>query len=204
MESFQFIDPSDQLFQQTSGKILHQFIMVTVHLRTDRPGQLLWTYFRVDFDNNPYPSGRHIVGLSDDHEGLRGHSRGLGRLSGADQPVENGPSLDDIASLLEVVHHRRMLRGYNGFCRDSLWLTENLLLSTARKYSQHWLAGPSKPEALRTYAEYMILYDQDPVTQSLVGMGTRPVRHPDRIKLHDEDVRIILEEWIPSTKAGFI
>jgi len=220
MESFQHTDPTDVLFVATAGQIVHQFLMITVHLRTDQPGQPLWTYVRIDFSDQPFPHGRQLAELSDDHEALRGPSRGLGRLDGSDQPVENGPSLDDIASLLEVVH-RRTLGGYNSFGRNCLWLTENLLLSTARKYPQHWVAGRSWPEGLKHYAEYnsdavgcitAMLYP-DPGRQTFVGAGIRAWRNaaafftqsnPNRIISHDEDVRIILVQWSPCVKAGFI
>ena len=221
MESFQSTDPNDTLFKQTSGKVVHQFIMVTVHIGSDVPDQWTWTYFRVDFDNNPWPHGRQIVALSDDHEDLRGHySRGLARVAGLNQPRENGPSLDDIASLLEVVH-RRTPGGYDGLSRNCLWLTENLLLSTARKYSQHWLAGYCEPEPLRRYTEgnsdavacIMKLVFHSPIEQAIAGTAVRAVRgiqafftqaSPNRIEAHDEEVRLILEGWQPSVKAGFI
>lgn len=132
VESFQGTDASDPLYQHTSGKIVYQFKVVTVRLPSGTPGKRAETYFRVDFDNNLPPHGRQMVALSDDHENLRGQSRGLGHLAGPGQSAENGPSLDDIATLLEVVH-RRTLGGYDGLSRNCLWLTENLLLSTARK-----------------------------------------------------------------------
>ena len=219
MESFQGTDASDPLYQHTSGKIVHQFIVVTVDLRSEAPGKRTKTYFRVDFDNNPQPSGRQMVALSDDHDNLRGQSRGLGRLSGPEQAPENGPSIDDIAMLLEVIHHRT-LGGYDGLSRNCLWLTENLLLSTARKYSQHWLAGHCDPEPLRRYTEggsdvvtcVSQLAFQDPVQQAIAGFGIRAVRGmqafftqaaPNRIELHDDDVRLILEQWMPGVKARF-
>ncbi|KZT72136.1 hypothetical protein DAEQUDRAFT_58553 [Daedalea quercina L-15889] len=220
MESFQFTDPNDPLSKHTSGKIVHQFIMVTVHVR-DVAGEWAWTYFRVDFDNNPPPHGRQNVALSDDHEDLRGYwSRGLARIAGVDQPGENGPSLDDIASLLEIMH-RRTPGGYDALSRDCLWLTENLLLSTARKYSQHWLAGHCKPEPLRRYTEgnsdvvacIMQLVFHDPISQTVAGTAVRAVRGmqafftqaaPNRIEPHDEEIRLILEEWQPCVKAGFM
>ncbi|KAH9935548.1 uncharacterized protein B0H18DRAFT_976214 [Fomitopsis serialis] len=198
----------------------NQFIMITVHLRTNQPGQPLWTYVRIDFSDQPFPHGRQLAELSDDHEALREDSRGLGRLEGSDQPVENGPSLDDIASLLEVVH-RRTLGGYNTFGRNSLWLAENILLPTARKYPQHWVAGRSWPEALKRYAQYnsdaagciaAMLYPE-PVSQTLMGAGIWALRsaavfftqsNRNRIISHDEDVQIILLQWNPCVKAGFI
>lgn len=220
MESFQVTDTNDPLYQHTSGKIVHQFIIITVHLPNGQPGQWTWTYIRVDFDNNPQPHGRQIAALSDDHDGLLGPSRRLGRVAGLGQPVENGPSLDDIATLLEVVH-RRTLGGYDGLSRNCLWLTENLLLSTARKYSQHWLAGFCEPEPLRRYTEggsdvvtcVSQLAFHDPIQQAVAGFGIRAVRGiqafftqaaPNRIELHDDDVRLILEQWTPGVKARSI
>ncbi|TFY68689.1 hypothetical protein EVJ58_g872 [Rhodofomes roseus] len=222
MESFRDSDPTTGLYKATFGHIVHQFIMITVHLRTDQSCQPLWTYLRVDFEDisHRYPQGCQTVTFSDDHEGLRRRSDGIGRVEGLHQPVENGPSLDGIASLLEVVH-RRTPGGYNCFARNCLWLTENLLLSTALKYSQHWLAGFVKPEALKRYAERRgdavacvtgMLY-HDPFTQPLVGIGVSAWRGaaaffthagPNRVESHDEDVQLILEEWMPCVTAGFI
>jgi len=218
MESFQVIDRTVQLFAKAAGQITHQFIMVSVDLRTDHPEWQNWTYLRIDFDDQPFPNGRPLVALSDDHEGLRGYSEGLGRIARLDQPVENGPSLDDIASLFEIVHSRT-LGGYTCFSR--MWLTENILLSTALKYLHHWLAGYVRLEALRRYAECEIdvvacvtgMLFREPAIKASAGPALMALRgvpalfahsHPNNIEVHDEDIRVILEEWRPSVQAGFI
>ena len=215
VENFQATNPDSKLFAVTSGQIVHQFTMITVHLRGNQPGQWHWTYLKIDFSDQPFPAGRQLVTLADDHEGLRyrDHSRGLGRVSGKDQPLENGPSLEDIASLLEAVHHRT-LGGYNCFGRNCLWLTENLLLATARRHSEHWLAGYCHPESLRRYLRNecdaiaciseMTYSQHGPIARAIVGFGiwawrtaavTVTQSSPQRIESHEEDLRLILEEW---------
>ncbi|EPT04981.1 hypothetical protein FOMPIDRAFT_112377, partial [Fomitopsis schrenkii] len=213
MEGFQATNPDSKLFTLTSGQIVHQFIMITVHLRGHLHGQWQWTYLKIDFSDQPFPEGSQLVTLADDHEGLRynDQSRGLGRVAGKDQPVENGPSLEDIASLLEAVH-TRTLGGYNCFGRNCLWLTESLLLATARRHSNHWLSGYCHPESLRRYLggecdaitciSGPMTYG-NPVAQAVVNVGIRAWRNaailvthsgPKQIETHEEDVRLILKE----------
>lgn len=225
MEGFQATNPDSQLFSLTSGQIVHQFIMITVHLRGPLHGQWEWTYLKIDFSDQPFPAGRQLVTLGDDHEGLRYHdqSRGMGRVAGKDQPANNGPSLEDIASLLEAVH-ARTLGGYNCFGRNCLWLTENLLLATARKYSEHWLSGYCHPESLRRYLRGEcdavtcisgMTYGGRVLAQPLVNAGMRVWRNaamlatsggPNQIQTHEEDIRLILMEWQkrPHLQARFI
>ncbi|TFY68691.1 hypothetical protein EVJ58_g873 [Rhodofomes roseus] len=219
LESFHLRDQTTPLFTpRISGKITHQFLMISVDFRTYPPEHHPWTYLRIDFDEDPFPNGSQLVALSDDYDDLRGYSKGLGRIAAPDQPVENGPSLDDIVSLLEVVHGHTF-GGYTCFSR--MWLTESILLSAALKHAQHWSSGYVRPKALRRYAELEsdvatcttgILY-HDPVMQALAGPGLRALRsvsasftqsHPNRVEVHDEDIRVILEEWQPSVQARFI
>ncbi|KAH9839453.1 uncharacterized protein C8Q71DRAFT_749573 [Rhodofomes roseus] len=151
LESFHLCDQTTPLFTpRISGKITHQFLMISVDFRTYPPEHHPWTYLRIDFDEDPFPNGSQLVALSDDHDDLRGYSKGLGRIAAPDQPVENGPSLDDIVSLLEAVHGHTF-GGYTCFSR--MWLTESILLSAALKHAQHWSAGYVRPKALRRYAE---------------------------------------------------
>ncbi|KAH9935547.1 uncharacterized protein B0H18DRAFT_976212, partial [Fomitopsis serialis] len=180
-------------------------------VRMDHPEWQNWTYLRIDFDDQPFPNGRQLVALSMT-------TTGLGRIAHLDQPVENGPSLDDIASLFEIVHSRT-LGGYTCFSR--MWLTENVLLSTTLKYLQHWLAGHVRPEALRRYAECESdvftcvtgMLFRDPAVKASAGPALMALRgvpalvahsHPNNIEVHDEDIRVILDEWQPSVQAGFI
>lgn len=216
MEGFQATTPDTKLFALTAGQIVHQFIMITVHLRGEQPGQWQWTYLKIDFSDQPFPAGRQLVTLADDHEGLRYNkqSRGLGRVAGPEhRHYENGPSLEDIVSLLEAVHSRT-LGGYNCFGRNCLWLTENLLLATARRYSAHWLSGFCHPESLRRYlrgecdaiacVSGMTYGQHGPIAQAMVGFGIWAWRTaavmathsgPRQIETHEEDIRLILEEW---------
>ena len=213
MEGFQDTTPGGKTSSLTSGQIVHQFIMITVHLRGNQPGQWQWTYIRIDFVDQPFPAGQQLATLADDHEGLRAQSRGLGRVAGKGQPLENGPSLEDIASLLEAVH-KRTLGGYNCFGRNCLWLTENLLLATARRHSKHWLSGFCHPNSLTQYLRGecdaitcisgMTYGHRGHVAQAMVGIGMRAWRTaaiiathsgPKQIETHEEDLRLILAEW---------
>ncbi|OSX66281.1 hypothetical protein POSPLADRAFT_1043737 [Postia placenta MAD-698-R-SB12] len=217
LESFQIIDPNNELVRGTLQLFGHQFLIASVRVKNKQHPNGFWTYVRMDFaGDTPAGVGQYTF-LNDDFETLRSGAKGLGRLSAESQPTHAGPSLDSFASLLEIVYAKTPR--YDVFSRNCMWHTENVLFSTARKFAQHWLAGDIRQEALRRYTAGQSdavtcateLSIPNPVLRwwgaTSVGLmrGTQAFftsQAPDRIKNHDDEVRGIVEAWNLTVQAS--
>lgn len=213
LESFKIIDPKGFLLQSSVGLFSHLFVIATIRVEKEGHTDGILTYIRVDFDSEPFEGHdvAQVASLSDDHEILRNGARGLGRLASTESSAHSGPSLDAFASLLEIVYSQTPR--YDVFSRNCLWLTETLLLSTARRYSEHWVANYICPDALRQYVAGEIdavtcvttLSIDNPVARWFGATSTGVLRAtqsfftcmgPDHIKPHDEEIHGLVKAWI--------
>ncbi|PCH43595.1 hypothetical protein WOLCODRAFT_75634 [Wolfiporia cocos MD-104 SS10] len=197
--SYKIIDPNDQLLRNTLWLFSHQFVVMSIHLK-DGP-----TFIRIDHG----PDGQY-VSFANSWDALQAGAAELGRLSKERQSVHTGPSLDALASLLRIVHART--HGYDVFSRNCFWMTETILFSMARKYSDHWLNGRTSPDALQRYARGQLdaltcatdLSIWHPVgraigrtffgvTRASQSFFTASV--PDRLVPQDAEIDCVLSNW---------
>ncbi|PCH43596.1 hypothetical protein WOLCODRAFT_164569 [Wolfiporia cocos MD-104 SS10] len=139
--SYRVVDPDDRHYKIRLGPLSHHFILLAVHI----PDLARASSIRID-----YGPDVHYITFSDNWPELRAGAAEIGRLDKRNQPIQMGPSLAGLASLLEIVHSRFCVT--NILSQNCFWFTETILFAMARKFSSHWLGGRVAPVALQRYA----------------------------------------------------
>ncbi|KAI0660916.1 hypothetical protein C8Q70DRAFT_752164 [Cubamyces menziesii] len=138
-ETLQDTSSSSATVRATQGLLGHQFNIATV-LMPDRRK----THIRTDYYAVP-PAGcpsRLAVLIGDDYRGLTKDSKLLSRVAVPADPVKyrDAPTIDMLASLLNVADTRLKRVAYDLFGRNCLWMSDLLFYSVVRQYRSAWLA----------------------------------------------------------------
>ncbi|TBU42911.1 hypothetical protein BD309DRAFT_961902 [Dichomitus squalens] len=121
---------------ENAGLITHRYSVVAIMHPHGGPPTFMKLHLRAVGVNVPVLTAE----LSDDRSALiRPCDRRLAALElSPGHPVQDGPSLDALAKLLDIIQ-RRVVR-YELFGRNCFWLADLVLFGSALKFRKHWLA----------------------------------------------------------------
>ncbi|KAI0707090.1 hypothetical protein C8Q76DRAFT_143883 [Earliella scabrosa] len=240
VESYQKPDPG------TAGVFGHQYVLVGVLLPrappcgtqsdVSDPANLKESYLRFDLHT---ASARTVqwdgpvvlrVQMHDEQSALArdplrllSMSLPLERLRGSGGggvEVAQGPSLDALAMLCELVQ-ARVGRGYGMLGRNCIWLNDLMVFGMARKFGAHWMAHARlEPEGtmrrfmrgeinvIRAGTECSVPNETARWFAVVTGTAVRGIQamltagDADRFLMHDDEVNEVLGAWrgyVPAT-----
>ncbi|KAJ7085765.1 hypothetical protein B0H15DRAFT_846299 [Mycena belliarum] len=204
MDAFKVTEATDFLLNKTSGKYSHHFILVEI-------GTTPPLFARIDFQGwreVQCHSVSQSIRLSAERASLTPGSASFARMSNSGP---GGLTLVAFAALLKIMHDRTPR--YELLSRNCIWLTECILYATGRRYSKHWRAGHVAPYALEQYVDGAIdaqtetaqIYTENKAGRVFVYGALQMARRvlwlftllagKHRIRLPDEEIEEIVEEW---------